>query len=75
MILCMPGGTLSFTLTTLFRDFMNQVEDGTIEITAEDLPSFLYESGTVYNPDDEITGLFRGFLLVRVSLGSDTFRL
>jgi hypothetical protein len=40
--------------------------DGKIEITAADFPSFLYESGTVYNPDDEVTGLFRGFLLVRV---------
>jgi hypothetical protein len=73
MILCMPGGELSFMLTILFRDFMNQVEDGTIEITANDLPSFLYETGTVYNPDDEISGLFRGFLLVWVSLGSDIF--
>jgi hypothetical protein len=50
------------------RDFMNQVEDGTIEITADDLPSFLYETETDYNPDDEVNGLFRGFLLVRVSL-------
>ena len=40
--------------------------DGKIEITAADFPSFLYESGTVYNPDDEVTGLFPGFLLVRV---------
>ena len=54
---------------------MNQVEDGTIEITANDLPSFLYETGTIYNPDDEITGLFRGFLLVRVSLASNIFHL
>ena len=50
---------------------MSQVEDGAIEITTEDLPSFLYESGTVYNPDDETAGLFRGFLFVRVSLHSD----
>lgn len=55
-------------LTALFRNFMNQVEDGTVEITADDLPSFLYETGTIYNPEDEITGLFRGFLLVRVSV-------
>lgn len=54
---------------------MNQVEDGTVEITADDLPSFLYESGTVYDPSDEITGLFRGFLLVRVSLDSNIFHL
>lgn len=64
----MPGGMISFMLTALFRNFMNQVEDGTVEITADDLPSFLYETGTIYNPEDEITGLFRGFLLVRVSV-------
>ena len=45
---------------------MNQVEDGGIDITAADLPSFLYETGTVYNPRDEATSLFRGFLLVWV---------
>lgn len=50
---------------------MSQVKDGTIEITADDVLSFLYESGTVYNPDDETAGLFRGFLLVRVSRHSD----
>jgi hypothetical protein len=46
---------------------MDQVEDGTIEITANDLPSFLYETGTVFNPKNEAKGLYRGFLLVRVS--------
>jgi len=40
--------------------------DRKIEITAADFPSFLYKSGTLYNPDDEVTGLFHGFLLVRV---------
>jgi len=45
---------------------MERVEEGKIEITADDLPSFLYESDTVYNPDNETTGLFRGFLLIRV---------
>jgi len=59
-------------LTTPFSsDFMSHVEDGTIEITVNDLPSFLYETGTVYNSDDETTGLFRGYLLVRVSLCLD----
>lgn len=52
------------------RAFLDQVEDGKIEITANDLPSFLYDNGTVYNPDDEMGGLFRGFLLVRVSMCS-----
>ena len=52
---------------------MNQVEDGTIEISADDPPSFLYETGMVYNPGDETAGLFQGFLLVQVSLHSDIF--
>jgi hypothetical protein len=50
---------------------MDQVEDGKIDITSEDIPYFLYETGTVYDPENESTGLFRGFLLVRVS----TFQL
>jgi hypothetical protein len=47
---------------------MNKVEDGTIDITANDLPSFLYATEMDYNADDEVNGLFRGFLLVQVSL-------
>jgi hypothetical protein len=50
---------------------MEKFADAKIEITAAELPSFLYESGTVYNPDDEVTGLFRGFLLVRVWISFD----
>jgi hypothetical protein len=50
-----------------FSDFIDQVEDGKIEIISNDLPYFLYQSGTIYNPDNEAAGLFRGFLLVRVS--------
>ena len=38
--------------------FMDQVEDVKIDITSQDLPSFLYESGTVYDPEDEAAGLF-----------------
>lgn len=51
-------------MESISRKFMHTFMDGSIEITDADLPSFLYESGTVYNPDDEVTGLFRGFLLV-----------
>jgi hypothetical protein len=53
---------------------MNQVEDAKIDITSVDLPSFLYETGTVYDPENEAAGLFRGFLLVRVSTCFITFR-
>jgi hypothetical protein len=35
---------------------MDRVEDASLQRTADDFPSFLYED----------TGLFRGFLLVRV---------
>src|ERR671928_1677970 len=45
---------------------MDRVGDGSIKITDEDLPSFLYESGTAYDRENEDIGLFRGFLLVRV---------
>lgn len=47
---------------------MDQVEEGMVEISAADLPSFLYEMGMVYNLDNEIDGLFQGFLLVQVSV-------
>ena len=45
---------------------MDRVGDGSIKLTDEDLPSFLYESGTAYDRENEDIGLFRGFLLVRV---------
>ena len=62
--------TVTFSLCANYfssSGFMDQVEDGKIEITSNDLPSFLYETGTVYDPENEAAGLFRGFLLVRVS--------
>ena len=68
--------TVSFGLCANFffsSGFMNQVEDAMIEITSKDLPSFLYETGTVYDPENEAAGLFRGFLLVRVSTCLITF--
>jgi hypothetical protein len=45
---------------------MDRVEDGLILITDEDFPSFLYESDWIYDEENEDSGLFRGFLLVRV---------
>ena len=71
---CMRPFHLVYVLTFFFSSgFMNQVEDATIEITSKDLPSFLYETGTVYDPENEAAGLFRGFLLVRVSTCLITF--
>ena len=45
---------------------MDRVEDGSIQITEEFFPSFLYETDTLYDKDNEDLGLFRGYLLVRV---------
>jgi len=49
------------------RAFLHQIEDGSIILTADDLPSFLYDQKTLYNENDELTGLFRGSL-VRVRM-------
>ncbi len=48
---------------------MDWIEDGSIRITADDFPSFVYESGTVYDEDNKNVGLFRGYLLVWASTG------
>ena len=45
---------------------MDRVEDGTVQITDEDFPSFLYDIETAYDEENEDIGLFHGFLLVRV---------
>jgi len=57
---------VSNLLLLQFSHFLDRVEDGTIQITDEDFPSFLYESDTAYDEENEDIGLFRGFLLVRV---------
>ena len=43
---------------------MDRIEDGSVLLTANEFPSFLYETGTRYNKNNEDFGLFRGFLLV-----------
>jgi len=47
---------------------MDRVEDGSVLLTANEFPSFLYETGTRYDENNEDLGLFRGFLLVRVRI-------
>ena len=47
---------------------MGRVEDGSVLLTANEFPSFLYETGTRYDENKEDLGLFRGFLLVRVCI-------
>jgi hypothetical protein len=45
---------------------MDRVEDGSIQITEEFFPSFLYEKDMLYDEDNDDLGLFRGYLLIRV---------
>lgn len=47
---------------------MDRVEDGSIQITEEYFPSFVYDKDTLYDKDNdsEDLGLFRGYLLVGV---------
>jgi len=54
---------------------MDCVKNGSIQITDEDLPSFLYKSETAYNEENEDMGLFCGFLLVHDSMYITTFLL
>ena len=51
---------------SFFSDFMDRIEDGSLQITEEFFPSFLYKNDTVYDEDIKDHGLFRGYLLVRV---------
>ena len=54
-------------LPDIYSAFMDRIEDKKIRLTDEDFPVFLYESGTVYDEENEDVGLFRGYVLVRVS--------
>ena len=44
---------------------MSKVEEGTIRIRASQWPAFLYDH-TLFDPDNEESGLFKGYLLLRV---------
>lgn len=46
------------TFHLLSSDFLNLVADGKIQITDEDFPSFLYETDTAYDEENEDIGLF-----------------
>lgn len=46
---------------------MNKVKIMDIRITSLDFPTFLYDEGTDYDPENIEKGLLRGKLLVRVS--------
>ena len=51
---------------TLFPSILAQLDDGRLPVTAQDLPTFLYENGVV-DLTEINKGLCRGHLLVRVS--------
>ena len=46
---------------------MNAVQDGTINTTHSDIPSFLYGAGTEYKEENQSNGPLQGYFLVRVS--------
>jgi hypothetical protein len=59
------GSLLPAQLTVLFR-YRAHFLDGTIRITANKWPHFLYPT-RAYDPNDIDRGLLQGYLLVRVS--------
>lgn len=45
---------------------MAKVNDNEIQILATDFPSFLYDENIPYDPEYEMSGLFRGYYALRV---------
>ncbi|KDR69169.1 hypothetical protein GALMADRAFT_145574 [Galerina marginata CBS 339.88] len=66
------------TTTALALTQSSRVKNGTLRIGAHNFPAFLYLDGTIYDPDDPETGLFRGSVLIRAltakSLALDGYR-
>jgi hypothetical protein len=58
-----PDSILLFSNASV-RDFMNKVRTRAIEITADELPTFLYDEN-MYEEDPDV-GLLRGQLLLKV---------
>jgi len=55
-----------------FSDYMKKVEEGKIKPRACDLPSFLFESGTIYDANEPDKGLFRSHTVIRVRIYSSS---
>lgn len=51
-----------------YSDIMHEAEHGIIDISESEWPSFLYPLGTSPDVEDDQLDLFRGYLLVRVSV-------
>ena len=64
---CHSSGALRWVLI-LNRSFMDAINDGDVFTHAKEFPSFLYDLNQDYNPDRPLIGLFRGPLLVRVTI-------
>ena len=47
---------------------MHEAEHGLINISECEWPAFLYPPGTSPDVEDDQSGLFRGYLLIRVSV-------
>jgi hypothetical protein len=47
---------------------MHDLQMGLFDISESEWPSFLYPQGTSWDLDDDKTDLFRGYLLLAVSL-------
>ena len=45
--------------------------DSAYVITAEHTPAFMYEDPSRYDPDNALTGLMRGYFLIRVSVSQE----
>ncbi len=54
------------SISIVTSGFIDCVEDSSVPLTANELPSFFYE--TQYDEDNEDLSLFQGFLLVQVCI-------
>jgi hypothetical protein len=52
----------------LYSDIMHEAENGMIDISESEWPSFLYPLGSTPDVEDNQLDLFRGYLLIRVSV-------
>ncbi|KAF9554487.1 hypothetical protein CPC08DRAFT_766696 [Agrocybe pediades] len=44
-------------------DKIYDLANGETDVSESEWPYYLYETGTVFNPDDDLNGLFRGYLI------------
>ncbi|KAF9551568.1 hypothetical protein CPC08DRAFT_768683 [Agrocybe pediades] len=49
-------------------DKIYDLANGEIDVSESEWPYYLYETGTVFNPNDDLNGLFRGYLIPIASI-------